>query len=164
MLTASQATKIDSKSDLTELASQLAKDLGFSIDNLARWEAKRDRFIDDDLAAIQSTLPVVNENIIEEVNEHLSAETQTDSIEKLGNEASERLGEGEEKILLMISEAEGINNVQLVHLSGLNSTRVGYYLDELRELNYVSTGFGYNVIQYYLSSKGREYLVKNNLK
>jgi DNA-binding MarR family transcriptional regulator len=126
---------------------------------------------------------VLREKVLNLESENASLQTEVASLKddlrqakaevvKLKNEIdrlthTDNLHETEIKILAYLADENTINfNDSMLLGLRLDQTRLDYFLERLRKQEYISYIGGSSVgeaVSYFLTQKGREYLIKNNL-
>jgi DNA-binding MarR family transcriptional regulator len=105
--------------------------------------------------------------ILKDDNRQLQTENKRlkDEIESFTHPVD--LHETEKKILIYLADSNSLNfNDSMVENLNLDQTRLHYFLETLRERNYITllNGAVFGVAsKYALTQKGREFLIKNNL-
>ncbi len=87
---------------------------------------------------------------------------------KLDDSHGQRLEEIREKILIVVSQQEGLHDTQIAELANLGKQLTTLHLHELREAKFVRSGFGlddnsYEVDIWFIEQHGRKYLSHHGL-
>ncbi len=147
ILTASQATRIDDAAALSSFAQYLVTALGLPAFNVARWEVKRNQFI-------------------ERVNALAISGASDDDKEESGLEVLP-LGEDAERILVLLGKFDNREELQVNDFEAMlemSAIHVKYHLDKLVELEYVYDSIAMGAeTRYSLLEGGRAYLVEHGL-